>query len=189
MPTSSDGRVLGAEDQVVFSSDEGEGSEDDGWFDQLVGEQLTSLSLSEPEASGPSLPLPDDSLPQFLDESIFWTESQVVEDPFNLGGDQSDEEEKVEKGGVDQVAALRQVARPLQHAEENLIPQSPKVCQKPSPAKTDLLSIASSSPGEERPAIDLDRVARLQRIAELKAQIADLESMEGDLSKKDAWGA
>jgi hypothetical protein len=29
----------------------------------------------------------------------------------------------------------------------------------------------------------------MQRIAELKAQLADLESMERDLDTKDGWGA
>ena len=187
MPTSSDGRVLGAEDHVVFQPDEDEDSDVDGWFDQLVGKQLSSLSLSDPDVPGPSLP--DDSLSQLFDESLFWTDSQVVDDPFNLGGTQPDEEEKVEKDGGDPVAALLQVARPLQHSEEGLIPQSPKAREKPSPAETDLLSITSSSPGEERQAIDTDRVARMQRIAELKAQLADLESMERDLDTKDGWGA
>ena len=65
MPTSSDGRVLGAEDHVVFQPDEDEDSEDDGWFDQLVGKQLSSLSLSDPDVPGPSLP--DDSLSQLFD--------------------------------------------------------------------------------------------------------------------------
>ena len=207
MPTCEDGKPLGAEDQVVFDPSDEEESGDDAWFDEFIERGLSITTMPDGEDDT----MPDSQQHQEVDTSG----AQLAHEAWLLGLDTQpfDNDEMLapdlkeptthpegvgEKGMTDVMSAsqLREVARPLQGSEDAGM-QTPTKGNINTPAKTDILTVTSSDPSPEKDALaaqpvlpppGLEGESRAERIAYLKEQLALLESMEGNVEKKDGWG-
>lgn len=192
---SMDEEAMFSDDHVLFGSDDEESqSEDDGWFDQLVADNLSSGLETSGDIFSGSLPpdLLDESqvLPPMGDVEMVELDTQIRNDEtFNLLDTPVTAPQYLAKSEVD-APFVRPVARPLT-SEEPLPDQTslPEIednqHQTPTrtPAKTVIESVSSSpepspaQPPQAKPVPDhLPDDSRDKRIAELKAQIALLES-------------
>ena len=149
------------ENLVLFGSDNDElegESEDDNWFDALVERQLSGISVEPTEPDD----LPSDS--QVLDSHPGW--------PYDLEGPSDSQPMESQKLDDAVFSSPRPVARPLQASNP-----------EQSQAKVVVLDDDDDEQSQVA-ALDL----RARRIAELKAKIAELESMQGELQTSAGWG-
>lgn len=195
------------EGDLLFNSDDEESqAEDDGWFDQLIQDNL-SLGL-EAASPGP-LPAPDDSQhPPLgpcgdveLEEFEFDTQIRG-EDTFSQLDAEVAVPQHLAKSVVDDLV-VRPVARPLtseeplssQPVDKAIIEDDQLQTPTRTPAKTVIESVTSSpdpspaQPSQAEPLPDhLPDDSRAKRIAELQAQIALLESMQSGVKSNGGLG-
>ena len=159
-----------AEDKVVFTSSDEE--EDDGWFDQLVERKLSEVS--EPAGS-------EVSPTELEEDSQLVMDSQVL-DPDDFLASQAEPMEPLEEQWQD--SQTDDSPRPLKLDEKGVSP-SPRPVARPLQASKDVLAKVDKNIinlDEDEDGENASEAARrARRIAVLKAQIAALESMQGEL--------
>lgn len=172
--------VAEGSDAPLFGSDD-EDNDDDGFFDSMVERQLSLLSA---EGSVPPTEL-DDSQPmdtqvvmdtqlmELMDSQVEIPDSQP-HDPFELEPMHDPVDESSNKGVEETVASSRPVARPLQTGGT-------------SQAKVIHIDDDEKTEPAKQVEVDLGEVERQRRIAELKAEILALESMQQKL-QSSGWG-
>lgn len=169
LPRDEDGITMGPEDHVVFNPDDESGSDDDGWFDQLVERKLSDLS----DLGGDSQPLEDgihavtddtqQELHDFMDTQLPF-HSQVLKMDENLFDPDA-------KGG-DNMEEVRPVARPLKLSEDSLLGPAPEAITPEKPAYVEILDSPVPMPAVP----PTSKECKAERIARLQAQIAALEA-------------
>ena len=149
-----------------MSDDDDDSDPDDSWFDSMVDKKLDDLILSEALVDGLS-PLLQDS--QGMPEDF--------ETPPGTPPKDDDNDSKV--------VSVRPVARPLQNWDEPILDgqaTTPKIG-----TSSDAMVVDDSPPQVPQPFLTDAETLRAQRIAFLKAQLAELESSQDELISA-GWG-
>ena len=145
---------------MPVSDDDDDSDPDDSWFDSLVDRKLDDLLMSES--------LIDGLLPQ---------DSQGMPEDFETPPQTPSKDDDIDS----KVVSVRPVARPLNNWDDPILADPMKI------ETSDAMVVDDSPPRVPQPFLTDAATLRAQRIAFLKAQLAELESSQEELASA-GWG-